>query len=96
MVREAGFELRIELHELATAAQMMNAGDVQAFLIGWSGRVDPAERARHHHAALGIALPARHRIGLTHAAWRFAHAARLSGFRAIPDGIMRLEGVPLD
>jgi peptide/nickel transport system substrate-binding protein len=133
MVRDAGFDLRIEVRELATAAQMMNAGDFQAFLIGWSGRVDPdgnifafnhcrganndskfcdprvdaaleaargsvdpAERARHYHAALGIALPARHRIYLTHEAWRFAHAARLNGFRAVPDGIMRLEGVTLD
>lgn len=133
MVREAGFDMRIETRELATAAQMMNAGDFQAFLIGWSGRVDPdgnifafnhcrganndskfcdprvdaaleaargtvdpAERARHYHAALGIALPARHRIYLTHEAWRFAHAARVSGFRAVPDGIMRMEGVRVD
>lgn len=133
MVREAGFDLRIETRELATAAQMMNAGDFQAFLIGWSGRVDPdgnifafnhcrganndskfcdprvdaaleaaratvdpAERARHYHAALAIALPARHRIYLTHEAWRFAHAARVSGFRAVPDGIMRMEGVRVE
>jgi peptide/nickel transport system substrate-binding protein len=133
MVRDAGFDLRIETRELATAAQMMNRGDFQAFLIGWSGRVDPdgnifafnhcrganndskfcdprvdaaleaaratvdpAERARHYHAALDIALPARHRIYLMHEAWRFAHATRLAGFRALPDGIMRMEGVRLD
>jgi peptide/nickel transport system substrate-binding protein len=133
MVRDAGFDLRIETRELATAAQMMNTGDFQAFLIGWSGRVDPdgnifafshcrganndskfcdprvdaaleaaratvdpAERARHYHAALAIALPDRHRIYLMHEAWRFAHAARLSGFRALPDGIMRMEGLRLE
>lgn len=133
MVREAGIDMKIEVRELATAASMMNRGDFQAFLIGWSGRVDPdgnifafnhcrganndskfcdprvdaaleaaratvdqAERARHYATALGIALPARHRIYLVHEGWRFAHAARLSGFRALPDGIMRLEGVKLD
>ncbi len=133
MVREAGFDLTIEVRELATAAGMMNRGDFQAFLIGWSGRVDPdgnifafnhcrganndskfcdprvdaaleaargsvdpAERARHYTAAMGIALPDRHRIYLTHEGWRFAHAARLSGFRALPDGIMRLEGIALN
>jgi peptide/nickel transport system substrate-binding protein len=133
MVRDAGFDLRIEVRELATAAGMMNRGDFQAFLIGWSGRVDPdgnifafnhcrganndskfcdprvdaaleaarasvepAERARHYADALGIALPDRHRIYLVHEGWRFAHAARLSGFRALPDGIMRLEGISLN
>ncbi|WP_439548796.1 ABC transporter substrate-binding protein [Falsiroseomonas sp.] len=133
MVRDAGFDLRIEVRELATAAGMMNRGDFQAFLIGWSGRVDPdgnifafnhcrganndskfcdprvdasleaarasvepAERARHYATALGIALPDRHRIYLVHEGWRFAHATRLSGFRALPDGIMRLEGISLN
>jgi peptide/nickel transport system substrate-binding protein len=133
MVRDAGIDLRIETRELATAAGMMNSGDFQAFLIGWSGRVDPdgnifafnhcrganndskfcdprvdaaleaarasvdpAERARQYHAALAIALPDRHRIYLVHESWRFAHAARLSGFQALPDGIMRLEGLRLE
>jgi peptide/nickel transport system substrate-binding protein len=133
MVREAGIDMKIEVRELATAAGMMNRGEFQAFLIGWSGRVDPdgnifafnhcrganndskfcdprvdaaleaaratvnqAERAGHYATAMGIALPARHRIYLVHEGWRFAHAARLSGFQALPDGIMRLEGVKLD
>ena len=133
MLREAGIELRIETRELATAAGMMNGGDFEAFLIGWSGRVDPdgnifpfnhcrganndsrfcdprvdaaleaaratvdpAERARHYATALGIALPDRHRIYLVHEGWRFAHSARLAGFRALPDGIMRLEGLRLE
>ena len=58
--------------------------------------MDPPARARHYHEALSIALPARHRIYLTHEAWRFAHAARLSGFRALPDGILRMEGIRLE
>lgn len=41
MVAEAGIRLEIESAELATAAQMMTRGDFQAFLIGWSGRIDP-------------------------------------------------------
>ena len=69
---------------------------VDAALEAVRATVDPAERARHYHAALDIALPARHRIYLTHEAWRFGHVARLSGFRALPDGIMRMEGIRLD
>ncbi|MCC7426995.1 MAG: ABC transporter substrate-binding protein [Alphaproteobacteria bacterium] len=133
MVKEAGFDLRIDATELATAARRMTGGDFQAFLIGWSGRLDPdgniyafnhcqgtnndskfcdprvdialdaarattdqARRIAHYHEAATIYLPARHRLYLFHESWRFAHSARLQGFRAPPDGILRIPGLGLN
>ena len=41
MAAEAGFDLKIRLIEFATAFKQAQAGEFQAFLIGWSGRIDP-------------------------------------------------------
>jgi len=41
MAAEAGFDLRIRLIEFATSFKQAQAGEFQAFLIGWSGRIDP-------------------------------------------------------
>jgi peptide/nickel transport system substrate-binding protein len=41
MTAEAGFEVKIRVTEFATALKEAEAGRFQAFLIGWSGRVDP-------------------------------------------------------
>jgi peptide/nickel transport system substrate-binding protein len=41
MAAEAGFDLKIRLIEFATAFKQTQAGEFQAFLIGWSGRIDP-------------------------------------------------------
>jgi peptide/nickel transport system substrate-binding protein len=41
MVAEAGFDLKIRLIEFATSFKQAQAGEFQAFLIGWSGRIDP-------------------------------------------------------
>ena len=41
MVREAGFELRINAMEFASSLQAATRGDFEAYLIAWSGRVDP-------------------------------------------------------
>jgi peptide/nickel transport system substrate-binding protein len=41
MAAEAGFELKIRLIEFATSFKQAQAGEFQAFLIGWSGRIDP-------------------------------------------------------
>src|SRR5712675_1332833 len=42
MAAEAGFDLKIRLIEFATSLKQAQAGEFQAFLIGWSGRIDPA------------------------------------------------------
>jgi peptide/nickel transport system substrate-binding protein len=133
MVAEAGIRLEIEMAELATAAAMMNKGDFQAFLIGWSGRLDPDgniygfnhckganndsrfcdprvdaaldraraslaedERRAAYDEAAAIHLPARHRLYLVHENWRFAHTARLRGFRPVADGVIRFQGLALE
>src|SRR4030081_1704747 len=41
MAAEAGFDLKIRLIEFATSLKQAQAGEFQAFLIGWSGRVAP-------------------------------------------------------
>src|SRR5256885_8794093 len=41
MAAEAGFDLKIRVVEFATTFKQASAGEFQAFLIGWSGRIDP-------------------------------------------------------
>jgi peptide/nickel transport system substrate-binding protein len=41
MAAEAGFDLKIRLIEFATSFKQAQAGEFQAFLIDWSGRIDP-------------------------------------------------------
>ena len=41
MVKESGFDMKIQQVEFATSLQTAQKGDFDAFLIGWSGRVDP-------------------------------------------------------
>jgi peptide/nickel transport system substrate-binding protein len=41
MAAEAGFDLKIRVIEFATSFKQAQAGEYQAFLIGWSGRIDP-------------------------------------------------------
>jgi peptide/nickel transport system substrate-binding protein len=41
MGAEAGFDLKIRLIEAATSFKQAQAGEFQAFLMGWSGRIDP-------------------------------------------------------
>jgi peptide/nickel transport system substrate-binding protein len=41
MAAEAGIDLKIRLIEFATSFKQAQAGEFQAFLIGWSGRIDP-------------------------------------------------------
>ncbi len=41
MLREAGFDLRINAMEFASSLQAATRGEFQTYLVGWSGRVDP-------------------------------------------------------
>jgi peptide/nickel transport system substrate-binding protein len=41
MAAEAGFDLKIRVTEFATSLTEAEQGRFQAFLIGWSGRIDP-------------------------------------------------------
>src|SRR5205814_3639579 len=41
MASEAGFEMKIRVTEFATSLKQAEAGDYQAYLLAWSGRIDP-------------------------------------------------------
>src|SRR5260370_40649429 len=41
MASEAGFDMKIRVTEFATSLKQAEAGDYQAYLLGWSGRIDP-------------------------------------------------------
>ena len=41
MAAEAGFDIRLRVTELATALKQAEAGEYQAFVLEWSGRIDP-------------------------------------------------------
>ncbi|MBR0787984.1 ABC transporter substrate-binding protein [Bradyrhizobium manausense] len=41
MAAEVGFDLKIRVTEFATSLKQAEAGDYQAFMLAWSGRIDP-------------------------------------------------------
>jgi peptide/nickel transport system substrate-binding protein len=41
MAKESGFDIRIQAAEFASALQLAARGDFEAFLLGWTGRIDP-------------------------------------------------------
>lgn len=41
MAAEAGFDMKIRLTEFATSLKQAEAGEYQAYLLAWSGRIDP-------------------------------------------------------
>jgi peptide/nickel transport system substrate-binding protein len=41
MVAESGFDIKIQATEFASALDLSEKGDFEAFLVGWSGRTDP-------------------------------------------------------
>jgi peptide/nickel transport system substrate-binding protein len=49
MAAEAGFDLKIRVTEFATALKQAEAGEYQALLLDWSGRIDPDGNAYIFH-----------------------------------------------
>jgi peptide/nickel transport system substrate-binding protein len=41
MAAEAGFDMKIRVTEFATSLKQAEAGDYQAYMLAWSGRIDP-------------------------------------------------------
>src|ERR1700712_266317 len=41
MAAEAGFDMKIRVTEFATSLKQAEAGEYQAFMLAWSGRIDP-------------------------------------------------------
>ena len=129
MAKEAGFTVTIRPQEFASALNDNDAGKHQAFLIGWSGRVDPdgnihqaqtckgslnatlacdervdalLNRAREvtdinqrralYGEAIDLITARRNVIYIYHPHYIAAHAKNLKGYKAVPDGLMRLKG----
>ncbi|HEX4366734.1 MAG TPA: ABC transporter substrate-binding protein [Rhodopila sp.] len=130
MVRDAGFDLKINLIEFASSLAAATRGDFQSYLIGWSGRADAdgdlyvflhsgAGQNDGHYSnpvvdtALDTArtltdiaarraqyatMLAQERkdlpiIYLFHPVNIVALSTKIAGFRAIPDGMIRLQGL---
>ena len=129
MAKEAGFNISLRPQEFASALTDNENGKHQAFLIGWSGRVDPdgnihqgqtckgslnttlacderidnllnkarevtdvAQRRGLYREAIDLLGQRRNTIFLYHPHYIVAHAKSLKGYRAIPDGLMRIRG----
>jgi peptide/nickel transport system substrate-binding protein len=132
MAAEAGFEVKVEASEFASALAAETRGDFQATAIGWSGRVDPdgnlynglyssgplnashyankdvdgwldaarlttdpdARRELYARITARVAedMPVMY---LYNTAMIMGMSASLSGFRPVPDGLIRLQGMKL-
>jgi len=132
MAAEAGFDVHIHATEFAASLSLSEQGDYEAYLIGWSGRVDIDGNIYaflHSHQAnnvTGYANPTVDNLldearGMTDMAKRKAlyaemwnqevqdlpllylwtgrnivgMSAKLTGFRPVPDGMIRVQGLEL-
>ena len=137
MAAEAGFDITLNPVEFATALNLQDAGKSEAFLIGWSGRIDPdgniynfhtcgasqnvtgvcdtaiddvlkqtravadsAQRAALYAQVMDMQAPPerslltrRNIIYLWHGVNLVALHKKVTGFVAVPDGLLRLQGV---
>jgi peptide/nickel transport system substrate-binding protein len=130
MAKEAGFNISLRPSEFASALKDDDAGKLQAFLIGWSGRVDPdanihqiqscggslnatlacdesidallnkarevsdqAQRTALYRDAIEKMTRARRNIlYLYHLNYIVAFPKSLKGYKAVPDGLIRIKG----
>jgi peptide/nickel transport system substrate-binding protein len=130
MAKEAGFNVSIRPSEFASALNDDDAGKLQAFQVGWSGRVDPdanihqfhtcggslntthacdetidallnkarevsdtKERAELYRQAIDKFGARRNIVYLYHANYIMAFPKSLKGYKAVPDGLVRIKGV---
>jgi peptide/nickel transport system substrate-binding protein len=132
MANEAGFDVHLQAMEFASSLQAAVHGDYQAYMIGWSGRVDidgNTYQFLHSNQANNngnYANPTVDRLleqarGMTDLAKRrelyaqmwpilrqdlpftylwngrniVAMTAKLNGFRPVPDGMIRIQGLEM-
>ena len=132
MAKDAGFDVRIQAIEFASSLQASQRGDYEAYMIGWSGRVDidgntyaflhsgQANNVSHYQNEMVDQLldKGRHstdvakRKALYSEMWTQAQkdlpitylwnahnivgmSAKLQGFRPVPDGMIRLQGLEM-
>ena len=58
--------------------------------------LDPAERKKVYEQIAAIVLKDRPIVYLFHRHWLWAHTAKLSGLRTIPDGLVRVQGLKMN
>jgi peptide/nickel transport system substrate-binding protein len=58
--------------------------------------LDPAERNKVFEQVAAIVLKDRPIVYLFHRHWLWAHTAKLSGLRMIPDGLVRVQGLRMN
>jgi len=130
MAKEAGFNVTLRPAEFASALSEDDAGKLQAFLIGWSGRVDPDANIHQFHTCGGslnttrscdesidallnkarevtdqaqqtalyreaidkFAGQRRNIIYLYHLNYIVAYPKSFKGYKAVPDGLIRIKG----
>jgi peptide/nickel transport system substrate-binding protein len=129
MAREAGFDISLRPSEFASALKDNDDGKHQAFLIGWSGRVDPdgnihqgqacggslnatlacdekvdallnkarevtdvAQRRGLYREAIDLIGARRNILYLYHPNYIVAFPKNLKGYKAVPDGLIRVKG----
>ena len=129
MARDAGFNITLAPKEFASALQDNEDGKHQAFLIGWSGRVDPdhnihqfhtcggslnetlacdekvdallnkarevgdvAQRTALYREAMDHILARRNIVYLYFQNYIVAFPKNLRGYKAVPDGLIRIKG----
>jgi len=132
MAAEAGFDIHIVAMEVTAAQQVQQRGDYQAYLSGWSGRVDPdGNTFQFLHSGQGnnftgyssptvdnwleqgrATTDAASRRVVYQQVWEalrrdlpvtylysprniVAMTAKLNGFRPVPDGIIRIQGLEM-
>jgi len=131
MAKETGFNITLRPAEFASALKDDDAGKMQVFLIGWSGRVDPDANIHQFHTCGGslnttlscdesvdallnkarevtdqaqraalykdaidrFAGQRRNIIYLYHLNYIVAYPKNLKGYKAVPDGLIRIKGV---
>ena len=133
MVKDAGFDVKIQSTEFATSLDMADKGQFEAYVLAWSGRADPdgnlynfdfckapldyagyckpevdellnrsrsaldaAERKKIYEQIAATVLKDRPIVYLFHRHWLWAHIAKLSGLRTIPDGLVRVQGLKMN
>lgn len=132
MTAEAGFDVHIQAMEFASSLSASTRGEFEAYLIGWSGRVDidgntfqflhtgqgnnvghysnstvdklleegrgTTDMAKRHAAYQQLWPELRRDLPLTYLYNTrniVAMSAKLQGFRPIPDGMIRIQGLEM-
>jgi peptide/nickel transport system substrate-binding protein len=132
MAKETGFDIKIQATEFASALKLSEAGNMEAFILAWSGRPDPdanlhqfvtckgplndgkycntkvdeiiekaravgdtAERTKLYAEVAVLLDKELPIVYLYHRKLFFAYSTKVTGFKVMPDGMIRVQGLKL-